>query len=1157
MKEIKKTKTNKYRLIRTILTLMLAFTVIFSMSGAVFAGLGDAPDVSAQEATADSSEGANAATDSCDDADTAKDGEAASNGNEEVAGEEAAQSEEDAEDEVSAQEGAGSEDTDAEGAQEEAEEEIDMTDASTLEGCDFTVLGEDGTYSFDPETGVLTITGDVTVAMAEGKTSTGQRIVVADSCKVTLNGVDIKAAEKSGPGILIRAESNVNIVLAKGSTNNVTGAHGSDINATSGGYAGIEVEFLFEEGESPSNKMASLTISGSGTLNATGGPNAAGIGGSNSLNGSRGRGLYGNITINGGNVTAVSPGSGAGIGSSNNPNGGTSIGSYKATGNNAWGTITINGGSVNAKSTGSGAGIGGGNHVDSSKIVINGGTVTADGAAGIGCGIGSSKNKGYASNDKGPGYYYADVTITGGNITATSNDIGAAIGGGMYCDAIINISGGTINATGGDREGKTHHGGAGIGGGYLGHADITITGGEITAVGGDGAAGIGSGGSPNSNEERGVNGRGTTDITTVDFTKIEISGGKIDATGGVKGGAGIGLGVGADKAEISITGGDIIAKGAASERFDEDVTKMAGGSGIGSAFSGISSGSAKYFVEADVDISITGGTVVAIGGWGASGVGSGAQNKMANNITIDAANTDLQAYSDGTKFAIDTRILNDDGSTTSREDGRKVSGNLLQGTFVHNYKGEGDAPDQSPEGLKSIVVTNDNTGDSKTLTMMPEGYRSYATNVADPGTFTVYTDDEAIGAGQGRYFSTQTTDVYNKEEAEKKDNLVQYSVETGKLSDNFYLFPVKSVIVEKIVDGNPDDVEGLNATAYFGICYKDDEGETVFLKNDDGTIWTKSIEIVNGKPQGKAYFVNLDDRKYDVREIKGANDTDSPIGSKFGSLTLNRITTQHGEAFGLDEATEHGFAVTTKDAGDDKVNITVKVSAAHSEDDTWSLSIFANGKLASDSIKFNKENDWTYTWTVDKMDAEGKAIEYTLADTSNNATIDKNNWSDEVKVINTYEGEGVVIKITKAIENYLDANNGETKKTANATFVFNVEAKNSAGTTVYENYVAITFDRYGEAKSEVLAIKGVTGIEEITVNEVYKAGYKMAEGSAEKQTIKLTGEGAAEKNEDGQYEFSFANEYDDTVVEGSGALNRYENKQYVTKASGQEEEPAA
>ena len=110
---------------------------------------------------------------------------------------------------------------------------------------------------------------------------------------------------------------------------------------------------------------------------------------------------------------------------------------------------------------------------------------------------------------------------------------------------------------------------------------------------------------------------------------------------------------------------------------------------------------------------------------------------------------------------------------------------------------------------------------------------------------------------------------------------------------------------------------------------------------------------------------------------------------------------------------------------------------------------------------------------------------------------------------------------------------------------------------MYENYVSITFDGYGEAKSEVLAIKGVTGIEEITVTEVYKAGYKMAEGSAEKQKIKLTGEGAAEKNEDGQYEFSFANEYDDTVVEGSGALNRYENKQYVTKASGQEEEPAA
>ena len=282
-----------------------------------------------------------------------------------------------------------------------AGESGDTASESRADECDFEVSGTEGEdWTFDPASNVLTITGNVTVKNKKGVASTGQRIVVADDCTVTLAGVTIAAPDKSGPAIMIQAESNAELVLADGTVNTVTGAHGSDINATQGGFAGIEVEFIYEDGDSPANKKASLTISGSGTLNATGGPNAAGIGGSNSLNGSRGYGLYGNITINSGTVNAESPGGGAGIGSSNNPGGGTSTGSYKKTGHNTWGTITINGGTVNAKSTGSGAGIGGGNHVDSGKIEINGGTVTADGAAGIGCGIGSSKNSG-TGGDKG------------------------------------------------------------------------------------------------------------------------------------------------------------------------------------------------------------------------------------------------------------------------------------------------------------------------------------------------------------------------------------------------------------------------------------------------------------------------------------------------------------------------------------------------------------------------------------------------------------------------------------------------------------------------------------------------------------------------------------------------------------------------------------
>ena len=1113
------------RILKVMLVLVLAFTMIFGTGAMPFAGWSYAAETESMDG-ADAEIGADEAgnTDYAYDGGEFEDGDASSD--EEGDDSDAGDSEEATEEATDAA------DESAEDALSLEQEDPELA-VEAAESGDFMVTGDDGSYSFDEATGVLTITGDVTVAMKDGVGKTSQSIIVSANCKVTLAGINIEAAK--GPAILIESPYNAELVLAEGTENSVTGANGVNINHVAGSFAGIEVEFEYEDGENPSNKMASLTISGSGTLNATGGPNAAGIGGSNSAGGSKGKGLYGNITINGGTINATAPGSGAGIGSSDNPGDGTSTGSYKKTGNNTWGVITINGGTVNAKSTASGAGIGGGNHVDSGKIVINGGKVTADGAAGIGCGIGSSKNKGNGG-DKGPGYYAADIEINGGDITATSNDIGAAIGGGMYCDAVVKITGGTINATGGSRSGNTHHGGAGIGGGYLGHADITISGGAITAVGGDGAAGIGSGGSPNSKDSRGTNGRGDSDITTVDYTSIKISGGTIDAQGGPQGGAGIGLGVGADKAVIEISGGTITAQGAKSSRDDDNIKNMKGGAGIGSAYVGEigDASKSKYFVEADVDITITAGDIIAIGGWGASGIGSGALNKMADTITIDAESANIQAYADGTKFAIDTRDLQADGTTQSHTEGRTITGDLLQGTFVHKY--ETEDVKQNPEGLKTIVLTNDNTGDSKTLKLMPEGYRSFATDVADPGTFTVYTDEESIGDGQGRYFSQQTTDVYNKEEAEKKDNTIQYTVETGTLSDNFYLFPVKSVIVEKIVDGAESDLEGLNTTAYFAVCYKNGDGETVYLTNEDGTIWTKSIEIVNGKPQGKAYFINLDDKTYDIREIKGADDTGSPIGEKFGALTLSRITTQHGEAFGLDEAAEHGLAVT-RSASDDGGKITITATLTDHESSV-SLSLFANDKLASESMKLNEDSDWTATWTVDEKDADGNLIEYKLADTSNNATIDSDNWSDEVKVINTYEGDNdIELMLTKAVDKYFDAS-----ETSDATFVFKVEAFGEDETAaLYEGYFSLTFTD-AKDRSEVIAIRGISGIKSIKVTEVYGPGYS-PEGEAEK-TVTI-GSDNADKNEDGQYLVSFTNKFDDKVVQGSGIRNHYEDGQYV------------
>ena len=120
--------------------------------------------------------------------------------------------------------------------------------------------------------------------------------------------------------------------------------------------------------------------------------------------GTNGIGIYsysGNITINGGKVTAT--GKNYGIDSYNN--------------------VTINGGTVTATGT-NGRGIYG-----NGDVTISGGTVTATG------------------NDYGI-FSWSDITIIGGSVTATSTD-----GYGIYSSRNVTISGGKVTATGENGDG--------------------------------------------------------------------------------------------------------------------------------------------------------------------------------------------------------------------------------------------------------------------------------------------------------------------------------------------------------------------------------------------------------------------------------------------------------------------------------------------------------------------------------------------------------------------------------------------------------------------------------------------------------------------------------------------------------------------------------
>ena len=142
---------------------------------------------------------------------------------------------------------------------------------------------------------------------------------------------------------------------------------------------------------------ATLTVDGTGSLDASSNGYACGIGGGKNV-------AAGNIVINGGTITATGGYNASGIGSG-----------FRA----SCGDITITGGTVIANGGYNSAGIGSGFYASCGAINITGGTVNATGGED-GAGIGSGYNA-----------TCGDITITGGTVHATGGgDNGAGIGSG-------------------------------------------------------------------------------------------------------------------------------------------------------------------------------------------------------------------------------------------------------------------------------------------------------------------------------------------------------------------------------------------------------------------------------------------------------------------------------------------------------------------------------------------------------------------------------------------------------------------------------------------------------------------------------------------------------------------------------------------------------
>ena len=239
-------------------------------------------------------------------------------------------------------------------------------------------IGDDGKQYAKQGDNEAQQSGNLYITTDGGQTTNTLTIQGGDStaAKVTLSNVNINAS-----GAAVSVSGNVELVI-----------EGTNILHSGTNHAGVE---KIDNG--------TLTISGSGTLNAYGGESGAGIG-SGSQKGCS------NIEIESGIINAHGGQWGAGIGSGNVGNRpGVLGGSY----------ITINGGDVTAYGGNEAAGIGGGFKGNGKDITINGGTVHAESGGGEKvAAIGGGRVNGKGEN----------IQITGGNVTVKSGT-GVWIGG--------------------------------------------------------------------------------------------------------------------------------------------------------------------------------------------------------------------------------------------------------------------------------------------------------------------------------------------------------------------------------------------------------------------------------------------------------------------------------------------------------------------------------------------------------------------------------------------------------------------------------------------------------------------------------------------------------------------------------------------------------
>lgn len=278
----------------------------------------------------------------------------------------------------------------------------EISSGQTEETCPFVVTGgTEGTdYEWSENESKLTIKTDKPLTLSTPNNSAENPATAhihapsvnnqSTNAKLTLNGVHITEPQNTAYGAIC-VTGTLEITLAEGSTNTLTGGTVSSNYSVSYG--------IFASG--------ALTISGAGTLNATGGAVTTSSSSTNNL--SCGIQCNSTISISEGTIHAtggsVSNGSSYGIRAYGED--------YKAI-NITGGTVTATGGNVSASGNATSAGICGAPTISGGVVNATGGTVTVSGSEAIARSYGIRADTG-------------SLTISGGSGTAKTTATNATI----------------------------------------------------------------------------------------------------------------------------------------------------------------------------------------------------------------------------------------------------------------------------------------------------------------------------------------------------------------------------------------------------------------------------------------------------------------------------------------------------------------------------------------------------------------------------------------------------------------------------------------------------------------------------------------------------------------------------------------------------------